>query len=549
MKKSPKILLGLVTIIVITIVGISIYKSKKSINYESIAYVNDKLSDVFSDNNYDDYDIEEKKEICKKQLDSLEEDNYIKDVKYVEESYLYEFKYSDGTYGGIMIEEFNEEYAGASKNYAALDNNKKVKNINNEVDLDISGYPYEESNLKAKVMYGLGYDEILDSIEDKTEVWNNEYLKTAIDTDCTVEDFASGLTGYNYIEIAEHGSFYENTPVICTQEIVTEENQKQYKDDLQNGNIIIVTVKDDNSGNQYYWIMPSFFEKHYKNNELDGSIILLECCFGYKNDKLVKAIKNAGADCVIGNTEEIYSWYIEHISDAFIYSLLYGDTASEALNYAKSIWGDDDTEWREIYLTEYVEQKENAEPSIYCGEDVTLVTIKGENEDEEAESYDQALQDGELCYISAMETYWGEYSVEKSFADGYYSGIETIYNFDYKDIIELENEDGYTIEFIRINSIENVKKRYTSKGFKQYLKNNQIQKIDGKYYIPYGDRGSDFTYQGHNLKVDLDDITSNKITFTSVETYDDPNNPVVENKFVIIKEDGDWKIDEFTLPN
>lgn len=73
--------------------------------------------------------------------------------------------------------------------------------------------------MKAKVMYGLGYDDMLELLNQRSDVWTSEKLLTDIDTDCTVADFAEELAGYDFIDIEEHGTLYNDTPIICTKEV------------------------------------------------------------------------------------------------------------------------------------------------------------------------------------------------------------------------------------------------------------------------------------------------------------------------------------------
>lgn len=523
-------------IIIIVITGYYIFNTYLKNNYNDIKYVNDQLECIFSDNEYSTYDIEKKKEVCLDTLNKLENEKRITDIKYIEESALYEFKYGDGTSGGLMVEELDFEYEGATKKYTAIDPNKTIKQVNNKVEYDTSSYPFEEKDLKAKVMYGLGYEDIYKKIKERTDIWNGEYLNTTIDDDCTVNDFMTGLDGYNLIIFSLHGTLFEGVPAICTEEKVTEKNMKEYKSDLKKDNIAIVTYEKDGKTNTCYLIKPSFFEEHYRKNELDNTIIYVGCCKGYKNEKLVESLKKSGAKCVIGNSETVYSEYNIYMQDAFVYGLLCGDTASEALKYAKSFYGQNDGEWLKKYY-QSITDKENAEPLIYCGESFRLVTDNKNTVSipEEKMSYDQALKTGNLLYKTAHDIYW-MYSAE--FGDDiFYVPYVTS---------EYETQIGY----INITNIDEIRSRFTEKGFKQFLKFNEIKQENGKYYGLYGNRGSDLFYEGNELNINVEDITSNKLTFTSIEKYSDPDRPSeVRNKFTLIRENGDWKIDEFTLPD
>lgn len=526
-------------IIVVIIVGIAVFFSEHyeetndNYNAEEVTQINKELSSVFSED-YNNQTIEEKKEICKNKLDELEKNNYIKDIIYNEEFKIYEFKYTNGGNGGILVEPFKDNVDSISKNYATKDINGTVQNITNKVPLDFTVNPYTDNNLDAKFFYGLGYDDILQNIKEREQLYDSEWLFTSIDDDVTIDDFKTRLEGNDLIIIAEHGTFYKNEPVICTKEVVTTSNQKFYKDDILKDNISIVTYQEDNSGNSYYIIRPQFFKEHYKNKELKGTLIYLGCCLGYKNDKLVNAFKEAGADCVIGNTETVYSWYNARMQDAFVYALLCGDTAQEALNYAKSIWGQNDIEYAYKYFSGGPNKSEIATPEIYCGQNFKLVTIAGENntpvnaqaQTEQTISYDQALKEGELCYLSAYQSYWGMVNGQ--------------------DVIQ---DTANNMAYVNVTNMNEIKNRFSQKGFDQFCKYNEIQLINGTYYKPWGDRGSHLYYTGHELQLNLADITPNKITFTSIEKFSDPEWPTQKNRFVIVKENGQWVVDEFTLPD
>ena len=540
-KSKFKYLLVFASMIIVIVIGLFAIFNKNNINYSNIKYVNSELSDIFSDEDYNEYDFEKKKEICSKTLKKLEDENHIKSVKYVEESSMYEFEYSDGTLGGLMVEAFNGKYEGASKNYTSIKPNDSIKQVNNIVKHDENSYPYVEKSLKAKVMYGLGYDDIYTKIQERTSIWNSEYLSTTIDDYCTVKDFKEGIKGYDIVLVSEHGTIYDNVPCICTEEIVNEKNINEYKKDIKRGNIAIVTYQDDNSGNSYYLIKPSFFKDNYGKKELDDTIVYLGCCEGYKKDDLVESIAYAGADCVIGNSETVYSEYNIYMQDAFVYGLLCGDTTSEALKYAKSFYGNNDGEWLKTFYND-ISDKANATPKIYCGGNVKMVNFLSENpktksnqEQEKANnkmSYEQALKIGELAYQSAYECYW-------------------MYNVKFGDDIFYEKEsDSVTLGYSNITNIDEIKKCFTKKGFEQFVRYNDIKEKNGKYYGLYGDRGSVLFYVGHELKIDLNDITENKLTFTVIEHYNDPERaPEVKNELVVVNENGDWRVDEFTLPD
>lgn len=113
--------------------------------------------------------------------------------------------------------------------------------------------------------------------------------------------------------------------------------------------------------------------------------------------------------------------------------------------------------------------------------------------------------------------------------------------------------------------MNDVKTLYTEKAFKKFLEYTDIIQENGKYYMPdtFMARGSNIYYLGNKLKIES--ITENKVIFSSIEYYSidyqeyesrhgiedfEPSEMRTEtNKFIIVKENGVWKIDEYTLPN
>lgn len=168
-------------------------------------------------------------------------------------------------------------------------------------------------------------------------------------------------------------------------------------------------------------------------------------------------------------------------------------------------------------------------------------TPVGEDESENDEnkvisiSEEEAKSIGDSLYTKALSYYWG--------------GVETNGN---------SIQDGIYME---ISNISDVKDIFSTQGFEQYLSANDfVSEIDGIYYRVAADRGGDISYLGReDLKVE--NITDEKVVFKAVEKYAEnegewglPENQVsnirkITNRFVIVKEDGIWKVEDFTMPN
>lgn len=150
----------------------------------------------------------------------------------------------------------------------------------------------------------------------------------------------------------------------------------------------------------------------------------------------------------------------------------------------------------------------------------------------------EALEIGEEKYIEAQELYLG--------------GVE----FDETTNIE---EEG--IIYSKVTNSDKIKKVFSKNGLVQYLaKNEFVKKFNGEYYRINADRGGDMYYIDNQLKVVS--IDENKIVFNSIERYFDEStdfstlndnsediktNDII-NSFILVKEEGVWKVEEYTLP-
>ena len=149
------------------------------------------------------------------------------------------YEWGDGYVAGIMLSDFGDGLSGnADKDsfvtkWSSTDSSLPEE-WNNEINFSNQTYPYPESDiidlkLTAKYMFGLcdanntqsSYYSFLTYYRDNKTEWDKNHLSTEIDDYCTVDDFKSGLSGYNLVIIEEHGNYdYAKTPMICTEENV-----------------------------------------------------------------------------------------------------------------------------------------------------------------------------------------------------------------------------------------------------------------------------------------------------------------------------------------
>lgn len=332
-------------------------------NEDIYSAVDEKIDLLFSSDYYVNLTMEGKVDTVQKLLEELESEGKVqeKSIQFDEDSNMFWFKYLDSTDSGIMLEDFNSGYSGNAQvnDYVKWESPGIVKSFNDIIDLNSSGYPFSKTeidnlNLTALYMFGLcnkndtnsTYYKYLQEYYNNQRNWNSNCLKTDIDAYCTVEDFKTELLGYNLIIIEEHGNIsYKNYPMICTLEEVTKDTKIKYlSEDFSNLSPVRQT-----DGKRYWWIKPSFFEKYYGNDGLKDSIVWIGSCHGYENDKLVNAFSNCGAKAVIGYTNSVLTGYDSYLHSAFVYSLMFGDTVSEALKFAQSVWYKNDQEFWYAY--------------------------------------------------------------------------------------------------------------------------------------------------------------------------------------------------------
>lgn len=402
-KKSPKgsIVIASVCLVVVLIAGMLIYRwymgaedraiTDAVINYEE---VNDTLTELITSQNYAQSETFEKAEQVLELLRQLENEGQIApdSIEYDESIQIIAYEYANGAYGGVMLEDFaegisgiGEDLYGTTYSYDATSDSYSLENWPAVPVFDSDAFPYEEQNLRAIMMYGLGDDhqDYLELAKLEQTGWGQAHLVTTLDDDCTLSDFRTKLTGNDLIIIQEHGVVYKNDPLIILQETITFSNYLAknaglaytvegalYLEDLQEKRIAMIHMKN---GGFQTGLLPEFFTYYYSQNQLEDAIVWLGCCDGYRNDTLVKAFADCGAKAVLACTETVSTAYNYFMQDAFVYMLLYGNTVEESLDYAKSVWGEND----KVFVEAYSDTEDNnpSEVRIYNGSKKTLVTL------------------------------------------------------------------------------------------------------------------------------------------------------------------------------
>lgn len=356
------VLLGmLIRWIVLSIQGNTNRLDKASISaYEKI---NKSIVQITEDSGYIEMSVNDRKDAIIEELEKLEKEGTVNSnsIVYHQDNEMIWYEWGDGYTAGIMLSDFGEGVSGnADPNTYVTKWNSQDPNlpeeVENKIDYSNPNYPFNETdvtnlNLKAKYMFGLcdkndtssGHYQYLGMYNDNKALWDKNHLSTEIDDYCTVDDFKTGLCGYDIVLIEEHGNInYAGTPMICTLEQVADISK--YSDDIKNKHIAAVTTSE---GKTCYWIYPSFFEHYYNNDKLENTIVWLGSCHGYQNSDLANAFESCGAEAVVGFTESVYTVYDYYMHTGFVYSLMWGDTASEALYFAKNLFKYSDIEFFE----------------------------------------------------------------------------------------------------------------------------------------------------------------------------------------------------------
>lgn len=402
--QKPSIGIAVVCLVVAVIIGLVAYRlylgaEERAItdtvaNYEE---VNDAITDLTTSPGYAQLETSEKAAQVLELLRQLENKGQIAldSIEYNTSTQIIAYEYANGAYGGVMLEDFAEGISGIGEDlyrttysYDATNDSYSVGNWPAIPVFASDAFPYEEKNLRAIMMYGLGDDhqEYLELSKQEQSVWRQAHLVTTLDDDCTISDFRTKLTGNDLIIIQEHGVVYKDNPLIVLQEIVnfstylankaglayTLEGQLYLKD-LQEKRIVMLRMTN---GEYHTCLLPEFFTHYYDGNRLTNAIVWIGCCDGYRNDTLVKAFAVCGAKAVLACTETVSTAYNYLMQDAVVYMLLCGNTVEESLDFAKSMWGENDKVFVEEYsdLVDY----DPSEVRIYNGNKTTLVTLTNE---------------------------------------------------------------------------------------------------------------------------------------------------------------------------
>lgn len=321
-------------------VDLYIYDELTEAELAKMDVVDNAVKEAMSEKSFATLSSEKKIEKIENVLDKLEKNNYIEkdSVKYSSESGLVSYKYYNGICGGASIYEFSDNINGRETNNPSLfqEENVKVNTLSTSQD--------DNFFAEGLILHSFGTSAYRNVFyNDAEKEWEEEGVDISIDRSVTVSDLKS-IDGKNEIVcFSGHGSIYEGTTVMCTEETVTDDNRQTYTADLNKERIVPVFVE----GELVYWVFPKLFEDHYNSNSFSNSIIFSECCmfFGMNDDnseEFANAFINNGAKAVMGYYNSVGADYSRDFIKECIDNLILGDTIGEAFNKAIKEHGEDD---------------------------------------------------------------------------------------------------------------------------------------------------------------------------------------------------------------
>lgn len=328
-KKAFQILL-IVSILVFMLVACKGIDNQE----KNIQEAEETIDSVLKEEDFEALEETEKIQKVEEMLEQLTEDGAIEKetIEYDDVEQLFTFEYSDGTLGGISLRDFSDEF-----NENGPSGNGQEKNI------------VEENTSTSKALDAL----VLNGFENKSsrrefyeeleKEWEAQGVNTTVDTDVTIEDL-KGLSGYEIVVFAMHGSVYNSEPVLNLNQEVTRETDKQYEAELDNKWVAKVYCSDYK---YHYWIFDDLFTSLY--TEINNSLIFSETCMFYGCDCIgtidttfADSLSQLSAGTIIGYHNSVEMHYSRNVMKETIDNLLQGDVVKEALQKAIDIYGEND---------------------------------------------------------------------------------------------------------------------------------------------------------------------------------------------------------------
>lgn len=341
-------------------VGIKVYVPLTTTDFGEMSAVDTAINNLYSQSEYNSMTTEQKQTAVLQLLTTLATSGteaYPYSLIYENSiifngNNLYTFTYKCGVLGTARIEDFNDAENGVEERNDetnAIDlQSEELDNESNDVDLQLGTATTNGITLDSDGLLGSIY--IMYAFDDTTswrypyytqmeEKWSEAGLDVILDTEVTVDDFKN-LDSVDIAVFSMHGDYYStDTPVLVTYESFSYEKDSLYAEDLACGDIT--------KAYGHYALFPSFFTDNYTLEGLNDTIIFSEsCCFYGENDdvcySMSEALIDSGASTVIGFHNSVLAVYSRQVMEKVVDELISGSTTGQALDVAKSTYGDAD---------------------------------------------------------------------------------------------------------------------------------------------------------------------------------------------------------------
>ena len=306
--------------------------------------VDQEISEFISTPRFRRYDIDEKLSRTAEYLNELAEDGRIQSDSVVIHENLQYVEYKENT-GGTTIVDFrpHEEGTGSWNVNEMIQDIPIVRTRNTAANIVMMSGFFETAK------ENLEYYQDLSDFFNASDLINGE-IKVA-----TLNNMRNGLMNKDMVIIACHGNLFEYYDETATFLTAFDDTVDQAcVNDYNEGRTVKLI---EQSGAVHYAMTPDFFSYYYGNGKLKDTIIHMSSCFCFGeslDDNYVLTdvfLDDCGAEVVIGHDNSVYIAYDYAILLAEMQILEQGGTVREALDYAISLYGDNDKDYLKVNTT------------------------------------------------------------------------------------------------------------------------------------------------------------------------------------------------------
>ncbi len=295
---------------------------------------------------YTSMTLDERLDAALKQLEQLADEGLVvsRSIYVDEENGMISFAYSCGVWGGILLNDWEEDNAVP---FSLDEENPLVvtdldKNKLGEIGTAAIYYAFDNTVNSSRYPY----------YSYMKGFWSALGLDTRLDTTVTISDLKK-MGQYDLCILSAHGAYYTYSyglfwrkmatkPVILLTEEAAPYKDLRYAVDLLSHRIIKI--------NGLYSVTPEFFRSAYFFKPMKGTIVLSETCeFGgvdaSPDSSMADALLAGGASAVVGYTNNVYTVYSRSMLWDMVNQLILGEPIGSALRHATETYGEDDLVW------------------------------------------------------------------------------------------------------------------------------------------------------------------------------------------------------------